>query len=214
MKIILYSASVVKNVHSCLCHVSVGVMDEWTIKTPNPICRLFFKIYLLSDIAALCFTDFIDWRYIHSLVGIFDPTCELLPPWTKELYLCTVAPLSSLWSPPPSQTRCTVFTDIVCLRVGGWIVLLEFYTLFLTRFENDIKGTRFLTSGFFHKSVSPKPLSMPLGSFWIFSKIRGDFRSSRFATGCQRHRLQMQKIFNHKSFNYFVRTPLGSIVNL
>jgi hypothetical protein len=30
------------------------------------------------------------------MVGIFDPACELLPPWTKELYLCTVAPLPSL----------------------------------------------------------------------------------------------------------------------
>jgi hypothetical protein len=29
--------------------------------------------------------------------GIFDPACELgLPPWTKELHLCTVAPLPSL----------------------------------------------------------------------------------------------------------------------
>jgi hypothetical protein len=38
---------------------------------------------------------------IHSLVvGIFGPACELLPPWTKELYLCTVAPLYSLWPPP------------------------------------------------------------------------------------------------------------------
>jgi hypothetical protein len=37
------------------------------------------------------------------MVGIFDPACELLSPWTKELYLCTVAPLSSLWpSPHPS----------------------------------------------------------------------------------------------------------------
>jgi hypothetical protein len=36
-------------------------------------------------------TDFIEWRYIHSwMVGIFDPACELLPPWTKEQYLCTV----------------------------------------------------------------------------------------------------------------------------
>jgi hypothetical protein len=34
-------------------------------KRPIPICRLFFKIYLLTDIAALCLTDFIDWRYIH-----------------------------------------------------------------------------------------------------------------------------------------------------
>ncbi len=34
---------------------------------------------------------------IHSLMfGIFDPACELLPPWTKELYMFTVAPLPSL----------------------------------------------------------------------------------------------------------------------
>ncbi len=29
---------------------------------------------------------------------------------------------------------------------------------------------------FFHKSVSPRPLSIPLGPFRIFSKIRGDIR--------------------------------------
>jgi hypothetical protein len=32
------------------------------------------------------------------MVGIFDPACELLPPWTKELYLCSVAPLLYLLS--------------------------------------------------------------------------------------------------------------------
>jgi hypothetical protein len=42
---------------------------------------------------------------------------------------------------------------------------------------------RFSTSGFFQESVSPKPLSIPLGSFRIFSKIRVDIHSSRFATG-------------------------------
>ncbi len=31
--------------------------------------------------------------------------------------------------------------------------------------------TRFLTSGFFHESVSPKPLSIPLGPFHIFQKF-------------------------------------------
>ncbi len=31
--------------------------------------------------------------------------------------------------------------------------------------------TRFLTSDFFHKSVSPGPLSIPLGPFQIFSKF-------------------------------------------
>jgi hypothetical protein len=36
---------------------------------------------------------------------------------------------------------------------------------------------------FFHESVSPKPLSIPLGPFRIFSTIRGDIRSSRLITG-------------------------------
>jgi hypothetical protein len=37
-----------------------------------------------------------------------------------------------------------------------------------------------LTSGFFHKSVSPRPLSITWGSFQIFSKIRGDNREWMF----------------------------------
>ena len=35
---------------------------------------------------------------------------------------------------------------------------------------------------FFHESVSPKPLSIPLGQFWIFLKTCGDIRSSRCTT--------------------------------
>ena len=110
-------------------------------KRPIPICRLFFKIDLLTDIAALCLTDFIDWKYIHSLVGIFDPACELLPPWTKELYLCTVAPLSSLWPSPPLPKLNVQFIQTVSVwggEGGGELccvdhILQEFYTLFLTR---------------------------------------------------------------------------------
>jgi hypothetical protein len=44
--------------------------------------------------------------------------------------------------------------------------------------QNYVKresDTKFLTSDFFHKSVSPGPLSIPLGPF-LFSKIRGDIR--------------------------------------
>jgi hypothetical protein len=37
----------------------------------------------------------------------------------------------------------------------------------------------FLTSGFFHESVSPEPRSKALGLLHIFSKIRGDIHSSR-----------------------------------
>jgi hypothetical protein len=43
--------------------------------------------------------------------------------------------------------------------------------------------TRFFASGFFHESPSPKPLKITLGSFQIFSKIRGDIRKSRCTTG-------------------------------
>ncbi len=35
----------------------------------------------------------------------------------------------------------------------------------------------------FHESVSPQPQSIPLGPLKFFSKIRGDIRKSRFATG-------------------------------
>jgi hypothetical protein len=52
------------------------------------------------------------------------------------------------------------------------------------KFPNPLKMdsvTRFWTSGFFLESFSPKPLSITLGQFRIFSKIRGDIRI--FATG-------------------------------
>ncbi len=86
-------------------------MDKWTIKTLNPICRLFFKIDLLTD----------------SRWVFFDPTCELLPPWMKELYLCTVAPLPSLWPPPllPLSKLNVQYIQTMCGCEGsGWGVEL------------------------------------------------------------------------------------------
>jgi hypothetical protein len=43
--------------------------------------------------------------------------------------------------------------------------------------------TKFFASGIFHESVSPEPQIISLRPFRIFSKIRGNIRSSRFATG-------------------------------
>ena len=43
-----------------------GTMEQISIETPNPKCRLYW-----------CAIEFIDWRYSH--VGIFDPSCELAP---------------------------------------------------------------------------------------------------------------------------------------
>ena len=75
---------------------------------------------------------------IHLLVVcIFDPACELLPPWTKELYLCTVAPLlyllSDLLPPPPLPNVQYIQTVCDCGgRVGRcWNVL---WTIFCRSF--------------------------------------------------------------------------------
>ncbi len=97
----------------------VWSVEGLNCKRPIPICRLFFKIYLLTDIAALCLTNFIDWRYIHILVGIFDPACELLPPWTKELYLCSPSIFSLTSSPLPKLN--VQFIQTVCVWGGGGV---------------------------------------------------------------------------------------------
>jgi hypothetical protein len=100
---------------------------------------------MLTEFAALCVTDFIDWRYIHSLVGIFYPGCELLPPGTN--YTCVRLPLyllSDLYplSPLPKLNVKYIQTETVCIWGGGGGVncavdhiLQEFFTLFLTRFR-------------------------------------------------------------------------------
>jgi hypothetical protein len=65
---------------------------------------------------------------------------------------------------------------------------------------------------FFYESVSPKPLSIPLGPFRIFSKIRGDIRSSRCTTFVVNNaRWQMKKSSIRK--DYFFGTPLYCRIN-
>ncbi len=117
------------------------IMDEWTIKKPNSICRLFFKIDLFTEFAALCLTDFVDWRYIHSLVGIFGRACELLPHGRRN-YTCVLLPLYLFSDLPPSPLpKLNVhYLQTVCSEGGGVNlavdhILQEFYALFLTRFR-------------------------------------------------------------------------------
>ncbi len=71
----------------------------------------------VNRLCGYVFNRFIAWRYIHSWLVFSTQLVNCYPPWTKELYLCTVAPLTSPPS-PPSQTKCTVYTDSVCLRGG------------------------------------------------------------------------------------------------
>jgi hypothetical protein len=61
--------------------------------------------------------------------------------------------------------------------------MLFFIKLSKLRVDQRSLCHEIFASGLFHESVSPKALSIPLGPFRIFSKIRGDIRSSRLATG-------------------------------
>ncbi len=94
------------------------------------------------------------------MVCIFDPACELLPLWTKELYqilsillelygTCVLLPLYCTFpltsSPLPPFPMYSLYRQCVtCGGGGGWWgvlkcnvdhILQEFYTLFLTRFK-------------------------------------------------------------------------------
>ncbi len=124
----------------------VTVIDEWTIKTLHWTLYVGFSLsWPVNRLCGILFNRFYRLE-IHSLiVGIFDPACELLPPPRKELYLFTVAPVHSLWPPPPSPLpQLNVqYIQTVCVWGGGWGVmnctvdhiLQKFYTLFPTRFR-------------------------------------------------------------------------------
>ncbi len=58
--------------------VFVHTIDQLTMKTPNPKCRLYWWL-----------KEFLEWDTV-SHVGIFDPSCKLAP-----LYLLSSSP------PPP-----------------------------------------------------------------------------------------------------------------
>jgi hypothetical protein len=150
--------------------------------TPNPICRLFYpKIYLLTDFAALCLTDFIDWRYIHSWFVFLTQLVNCCPHGGRN-HTCVLLSLYLLSDLPPFPKLNVQYIQTVCVAVGGggWgmsncvvdHILQEFHTLFLTRFrtykiasppqtkmtsKDDIKG--FVSLNF----LRPCPTTSPPG---------------------------------------------------
>jgi hypothetical protein len=103
----------------------------------------FLSVDLLTDFAAFCLTDFIDWRYIHSWF-VFSTQLVNCFPHGRRNYTCVLLPLYctfSLTSSPLPPSQWTVYTDNAWLWGGGcWNVLWtifckEFYILFLTRFR-------------------------------------------------------------------------------
>ncbi len=107
----------------------------------------FLSVDLLTDFAAFCLTDFVDWRYIHSWFVFSTQLSELCPMDAGTILVyCCPSTLPSLWPPPPSPpSQCTVqYMQTVCDCGGGggcrnalWAIFCRsfIYTLFLTRFR-------------------------------------------------------------------------------
>ncbi len=144
MKSLTFLFSISENASLPACFEYVIHMDEWTTKKPNPKCRLFYKIDLLTDFAAVCLTDFIDWRYINSWL-VFSTQLVNCCPHGRRNYTCVLLPLylfSNLPPPPLPKLNVQLYTDWGLWGEGGGIlnrvvdhILQEFYTMFLTRFR-------------------------------------------------------------------------------
>jgi hypothetical protein len=100
----------------------VGFSFSWPV---NRICGILFNRFYRLE--------------IHSLmVCIFDPACELLPPWTKELHgtsvllplYCTFSLISSPLPPFPMYSICRQCVTVWGVR-GCWNVL---WTIFCRSF--------------------------------------------------------------------------------
>ncbi len=133
---------VVRWMLTCLVGWLHGRMNYKDIK---PYMSAFLSVDLLSDFAAFCLTDFIDWRYIHSWF-VFSTQLVNCCPQGRRNYTCVHFPLYCTFSltsspHPPFPMYGIFYTDSVWLWGVGVLkctvdhILQEFYTLFLTRFK-------------------------------------------------------------------------------
>jgi hypothetical protein len=84
-------------------------------KDTKPYMSAFLSVDLLTDFAAFCLTDFIDWRYIHSWF-VFSTQLVNCCPHGRRNYTCVLLPLYftfSLTSSPLPPSQCTVHADSV-----------------------------------------------------------------------------------------------------
>jgi hypothetical protein len=80
---------------------------------------------------------------------------------------------------------CSVSNAVFVSKLTRFVALFSTVQILLHKKIVFLKGQchKIFDFCFFHESASPKPLSIPLGPFQFFSKIRGDIRSSRCTTG-------------------------------
>ncbi len=103
-------------------------------KDTKPYMSAFLSVDLLTDFAAFCLTDFIDWRYTHSCFVFSTQLVNCCPPWMGRNYTCvllSVAPLLYLLSdllPPPPFPMYSIYRQRVTVRGGGVEMYCESYS--------------------------------------------------------------------------------------
>ncbi len=94
-------------------------------KDTKPYMSAFLSVDLLTDFAAFCLTDFIDWRYSHSWFVFSTQLVNCCTPWMGRNYTCvllSVAPLLYLLSdllPPPPPLPNVQYIQTMCDCGGG-----------------------------------------------------------------------------------------------
>ncbi len=125
-----------------------GNHGRMNYKDTKSYMSAFLSVDLLTEFAAFCLTDFIDWRYIHSWF-VFSTQLVNCCPHGQRNYMVLVywcpSTVPSLWPPPPSPTsQCTVYTDSVWLVGGVEMYCGPYLQSFTLSFWPDSKPTKLL----------------------------------------------------------------------
>ncbi len=121
-------------------------------KDTEPYMRLFFKTDLFTDFAALCLTDFIDWRYFHSWLVFSTQLVNCCPHGHRNYtyVLLSLYLLSDLPSPSPLPKVNVQYIQTMCGCWGGggggcWIAMKTiFCRSFTLCFWPDSEPTKLL----------------------------------------------------------------------
>ena len=121
-------------------HLNGDSHGRMNYKDTKPYMSAFLSVDLLTDFAAFCLTDFIDWRYSHSWFVFSTQLVSCCPPhgWGGTILVyCWVLPLyytfSLTSSPHPPFPTYSIYRQCVTVGGGGggWNVL---WTIFCRSF--------------------------------------------------------------------------------
>ncbi len=144
--------------------------------------------------------------------------------YTSSLWLCPLLCLHSVNMNMSiaikfftNQTlQLTVSQTYWHLYFAIWTHLLELYNSYVLVKTGHLKGQclEIFDFWFFSWISFPQAPEYTIRAVSIFFENSRRYSQLKVHHGCQRHRWQIEKIFNQKNFNYFAWTALGCRVNI